>query len=231
MPGQSVLTSLVEIRSASPSTRIVVLTMHENTTLARQLLLRGASAYLIKTIGHHELVAAVRATTERAAGHGDPVGLPRRAGRARGGRRSGAVRPGAGGAVPGLPCPDATPAIATELRITEGTVKRHLSNINAKLGVDLAAGRRPPGHPRPAARPRGCWTTSGGGGRPSASATAAGSRTQTVKAFSVSPSGSRCRTLTRCRPGHQPPRRAGFGQPGRRPARRPPRTPAPAGRR
>ena len=66
MPGQSVLTSLVEIRSASPSTRIVVLTMHENTTLARQLLLRGASAYLIKTIGHHELVAAVRATTERA---------------------------------------------------------------------------------------------------------------------------------------------------------------------
>jgi len=38
MPGQSVLTSLVEIHSASPATRIVVLTMHENTTLARQLL-------------------------------------------------------------------------------------------------------------------------------------------------------------------------------------------------
>ena len=65
MPGQSVLTSLVEIRSASPSTRIVVLTMHENTPLARQLLLRGASAYLIKTIGHHELVAAIRAVTDR----------------------------------------------------------------------------------------------------------------------------------------------------------------------
>ena len=66
MPGQSVLTSLVEIRSASPSTRVVVLTMHENTTLARQLLLRGASAYLIKTIGHHELVSAIRASTEDA---------------------------------------------------------------------------------------------------------------------------------------------------------------------
>ena len=133
MPGQSVLTSLVEIRSASPSTRIVVLTMHENTTLARQLLLRGASAYLIKTIGHHELVAAVRATTERAA---DMVTLSV----SRGGLAGLAA---AGG--PALSDRElevlslvsrarTNAAIATELRITEGTVKRHLSNINAKLG-------------------------------------------------------------------------------------------------
>jgi DNA-binding NarL/FixJ family response regulator len=133
MPGQSVLTSLVEIRSASPDTRIVVLTMHENTTLARQLLLRGASAYLIKTIGHHELVAAIRATTER--GH-DMVTLSV----SRGGL--------AGLAASGAPVLSdrelevltlvsrarSNAAIARELQISEGTVKRHLSNINAKLG-------------------------------------------------------------------------------------------------
>ena len=34
MPGQSVLTSLVEVRAASPGTRVVVLTMHETRTLA-----------------------------------------------------------------------------------------------------------------------------------------------------------------------------------------------------
>ena len=84
-------------RSAAPrpSTRIVVLTMHENTTLARQLLLRGASAYLIKTYwGTTSWSSAIRASTEGASGHGDPVGLPWRAGRA--GRlsgRLGAVRP------------------------------------------------------------------------------------------------------------------------------------------
>jgi DNA-binding NarL/FixJ family response regulator len=133
MPGQSVLTSLVEIRSASPSTRIVVLTMHENTTLARQLLLRGASAYLIKTIGHHELVAAIRASTEGAR---DTVTLSV----SRGGL--------AGLAATDTPVLSARElevlglvararsnhAIARELQISEGTVKRHLSNINHKLG-------------------------------------------------------------------------------------------------
>ena len=133
MPGQSVLTSLVEIRSASPATRIVILTMHENTTLARQLLIRGASAYLIKTIGHHELVAAVRATTERAP---DMVTLSV--------SRGGLAGLAAGGA-PVLSDRElevltlvsrarSNSAIAAELRISEGTVKRHLSNINAKLG-------------------------------------------------------------------------------------------------
>ena len=133
MPGQSVLTSLVEIRSASPRTRIVVLTMHENTTLARQLLLRGASAYLIKTIGHHELVSAIRASTE---GETDMVTLSV----TRGGL--------AGLAAPGASVLSArelevltlvsrarsNQAIASELQISEGTVKRHLSNINNKLG-------------------------------------------------------------------------------------------------
>lgn len=60
MPGQPVLTTLAELRSTAPSARVVVLTMHEDTTLAHRLLVRGASAYLVKTIGHHELVAAIR---------------------------------------------------------------------------------------------------------------------------------------------------------------------------
>nr|WP_279591231.1 response regulator transcription factor [Modestobacter marinus] len=133
MPGQSVLTSLVEIRSASPSTRIIVLTMHENTPLARQLLLRGASAYLIKTIGHHELVAAIRAATDRdqdlitlSVSRGGLAGLTTSSGPTLSEREVevlglvGKARSNA--------------AIAAELRISEGTVKRHLSNINAKLG-------------------------------------------------------------------------------------------------
>jgi DNA-binding NarL/FixJ family response regulator len=133
MPGQSVLTSLVEIRSASPSTRIVVLTMHENTTLARQLLLRGASAYLIKTIGHHELVAAIRATTEREH---DMVTLSVSRGGLAGLSSSGAPvlsdRELEVLALVSRAYSNAT--IAQQLRISEGTVKRHLSNINTKLG-------------------------------------------------------------------------------------------------
>ena len=62
MPGQSVLTTLADLRRTAPRTRVVVLTMHENASLARLLLMQGASTYLIKTIGHHELVAALRAS-------------------------------------------------------------------------------------------------------------------------------------------------------------------------
>jgi DNA-binding NarL/FixJ family response regulator len=133
MPGQSVLTSLVEIRSASPSTRIVVLTMHENTTLARQLLLRGASAYLIKTIGHHELVAAIRASTEAAS---DMVTLSVSRGGLAGLTASGASVLSAREleVLTLVSRARSNQAIATELQISEGTVKRHLSNINGKLG-------------------------------------------------------------------------------------------------
>jgi DNA-binding NarL/FixJ family response regulator len=133
MPGQSVLTSLVEIRSASPPTRVVVLTMHENGTLARQLLLRGASAYLIKTIGHHELVAAIRASTEDAR---DMVTLSVSRGGLAGLAPSDApVLSARELEVLGLVSrARSNQAIARELQISEGTVKRHLSNINAKLG-------------------------------------------------------------------------------------------------
>jgi DNA-binding NarL/FixJ family response regulator len=133
MPGQSVLTSLVEIRSASPSTRIVVLTMHENTTLARQLLLRGASAYLIKTIGHHELVSAIRASTEGAS---DMVTLSVSRGGLAGLAASGASVLSAREleVLTLVSRARSNQAIASELQISEGTVKRHLSNINNKLG-------------------------------------------------------------------------------------------------
>jgi DNA-binding NarL/FixJ family response regulator len=133
MPGQSVLTSLVEIRSASPSTRVVVLTMHENTTLARQLLLRGASAYLIKTIGHHELVSAIRASTEDAR---DMVTLSvSRGGLAGLAPTDAPVLSARELEVLGLVSrARSNQAIARELQISEGTVKRHLSNINNKLG-------------------------------------------------------------------------------------------------
>jgi DNA-binding NarL/FixJ family response regulator len=133
MPGQSVLTSLVEIRAASPSTKIVVLTMHENTPLARQLLLRGASAYLIKTIGHHELVAAIRASTEHeqdlvtlSVSRGGLAGLTSPVAPVLSDREVEVL------ALVARACSNA--GIATELRISEGTVKRHLSNINSKLG-------------------------------------------------------------------------------------------------
>jgi DNA-binding NarL/FixJ family response regulator len=48
----------------SPPPRIVVVTMHDDPRLVRELLGRGASAYLVKSASLEELLTAVRAAAE-----------------------------------------------------------------------------------------------------------------------------------------------------------------------
>jgi DNA-binding NarL/FixJ family response regulator len=128
MPGQSVLTTLPALRQAAPAARVLVLTMHETTALVRQLLLRGASSYLVKTIGHEELVAAIKAAVVPDAGQ---PGAPSRAAEPEAALLSDRE-------LEVLDCvrrARSNVQIARELNISEGTVKRHLSNINTKLGA------------------------------------------------------------------------------------------------
>jgi two-component system, NarL family, response regulator NreC len=60
MPGGSGLSAIPEIRSASPSTRIVMLTMQEETSAAREALQAGVLGYILKEAASEELVKAVR---------------------------------------------------------------------------------------------------------------------------------------------------------------------------
>jgi two-component system response regulator NreC len=61
MPGGSSLEAIPEIRSESPGTQIVVLTMQNEPAYARQALGAGALGYVLKEAADDELVAAVRA--------------------------------------------------------------------------------------------------------------------------------------------------------------------------
>jgi len=117
----------------SPSSKILVLTMYDEPRLVRKLLMLGANGYLVKNAAREELVAAVR-TVHRAK---DRIVLSV--------SRSTANRlEGSGQSVLSsrelevlllIARAMSNSQVASRLHISEGTVKRHLTNIYAKLGV------------------------------------------------------------------------------------------------
>jgi two-component system response regulator NreC len=60
MPGRSSLDAVPDVRSASPGTEIVVLTMQNEPAYARRALAAGVRGYVLKEAADGELVQAVR---------------------------------------------------------------------------------------------------------------------------------------------------------------------------
>jgi DNA-binding NarL/FixJ family response regulator len=135
MPGPGPRKVLREVRRLSEATRVVILTMHEESVLVHELLEQGAAAYLLKTIARDELVAALRSVCrdqssvllrisrntfegmDRARPESNPLSA----------RELEVLRLAAEAL--------SNAQIAHRLYIAEGTVKRHLTNIYAKLGA------------------------------------------------------------------------------------------------
>ncbi|MDT4915307.1 MAG: hypothetical protein QOH89_7 [Pseudonocardiales bacterium] len=138
MPGPGAPATIRKIVEVSPHTRVVVLTMHDDPDLVRSILDAGAAGYLLKSAGRDELVAAINAARRNnstvlvcvsratllnlgcnGAAHGGNDFLSR--------RQVEVIRHLASGG--------SNRDIAAALLVTEGTVKRHLANIYAKLGA------------------------------------------------------------------------------------------------
>ncbi|MYV55523.1 response regulator transcription factor [Streptomyces sp. SID3212] len=123
------------VQAASPDTKIMVLTMHDDPRLLQSLLPLGIRGYLHKTATHHSLVAALR---DACSQDGLTVSLPPRpkpepqqapepAHHTLSPREVEVVTLVAAGL--------SNRGAATQLGLTEGTIKRHLRNIFAKLGA------------------------------------------------------------------------------------------------
>lgn len=137
MPVMGAETAIEGILRVSPSSKVLVLTMHDEPRLVQKLLTLGARAYMVKSATRGELLAAVRtlarvkdrvvlsvshSTVERLRSQEKDMLSDRElevlllAARAMSNNR-----------------------IASYLHISEGTVKRHFTNIFAKLGASSKA--------------------------------------------------------------------------------------------
>jgi DNA-binding NarL/FixJ family response regulator len=135
MPFERSKESLLKMYQISPAPKMVLVTMFEEPRYIRELTELGASAYLLKSVSIEHLIGAVRAAVFDPAGHHVVVGLPR--------QMIEEVEEGSGGVLTvremeilvlvarGL----SNGQIATSLRVSETTVKRHLANAYPKMDV------------------------------------------------------------------------------------------------
>src|SRR5215203_2056434 len=126
--------------SSSSGPKVIILTMFEDPQLLRKIMELGASAYIHKRASVEELFSAVRSATLDAGGEHVVVAMPQGVLEL---SEDGSGKDGAGNALSkreleillltarGL----RNHKIASQLGITEGTVKRHLANIYPKIGA------------------------------------------------------------------------------------------------
>jgi DNA-binding NarL/FixJ family response regulator len=137
MPLMGAEQAIRRILCTSPSSKILVLTMYDEPRLVRKLLMLGAHGYLVKNATREELVAAVR-TVHRVE---DRIVLS--VSRSTADRLEGSERSVLSSreleVLLLIARAMSNSQVASCLHISEGTVKRHLTNIYAKLGVSSRA--------------------------------------------------------------------------------------------
>jgi DNA-binding NarL/FixJ family response regulator len=118
------------IRNSSPSPRVIIVTMHDDPRLVRELIGLGASAYLVKSATIEELHTAVHTAASSPAR--DVIIRPETL-------KNPAAADGISGrelevllmVARGM----SNQQIAVSLHLSEATIKRHLANIYPRIGV------------------------------------------------------------------------------------------------
>jgi DNA-binding NarL/FixJ family response regulator len=132
MPGMDGLTCLERIRKRYPDVKVVILSVSTDPGIIQDVLNRGASAYIVKSVNPADVPSALRQAVEGSVF--SAIGLPETqvaddAAKAAGltERETAILKALARGL--------SNDAIGKELWVAEQTVKFHLTNIYRKLGV------------------------------------------------------------------------------------------------
>jgi DNA-binding NarL/FixJ family response regulator len=131
MPRMDGVAATARIRAEHPATRVLVLTTYDRDADIERALAAGATGYLLKDSPREELFRAVRAAARDEAVLAPAVAtrlMRRRDAPELSGRELDVLRHVARGCT--------NREIGTLLHVSEATVKTHLLNAYAKLGVD-----------------------------------------------------------------------------------------------
>lgn len=135
MPFDKAKRALDRMREVEPSPKVIVVTMFEDPAMMRSLLRLGVSGYVLKSSSTTQLVSAIRAAAFAPEDGNVVLGMPRTM-----------LEEAEGGAESPLSVREleilllasrglSNGQIARQIRLAEGTVKRHLSNTYHKMGV------------------------------------------------------------------------------------------------
>jgi DNA-binding NarL/FixJ family response regulator len=130
MPGMGAKEAMEIMLGNSPSPRVIIVTMHDDPRLVRELIGLGATAYLVKSATIEELHTAVHTAASSPAG--DVIIRPETL-----------ENPAAADGISGRELEVllmvargmSNQQIAISLHLSEATIKRHLANIYPKMGV------------------------------------------------------------------------------------------------
>jgi DNA-binding NarL/FixJ family response regulator len=145
MPGQSGLQVAAELRTRSPETRVLILSMHDNTEYVMESLRAGAHGYLLKDSAAMELRGAIRAV-QRGESFFSPAIAGRLSAVVRGDPAESSARSLAQltarerQVLVGVAQGHTNREIALQLGISHRTVESHRENLMKKLGVRTVAG-------------------------------------------------------------------------------------------
>jgi DNA-binding NarL/FixJ family response regulator len=133
MPGTDGVTAITELAAAGSTARVLVLTTYDTDSYVLPAIAAGATGYLLKDAPRDELLRAVR-----AAANDESVLSPAVAARLMNRVRTPAptlLSPREHEVLTWVAAGATNREVAARLLISEATVKTHLLNVYAKLGV------------------------------------------------------------------------------------------------
>jgi DNA-binding NarL/FixJ family response regulator len=133
IPGDDAIMTVTRIHRASPNSQVIILSMYDGPQLVRSLVAAGIRGYLVKSVHRQELVAAVRSAR---TDDGRIILQVSRESLANVQESRSGVLSERELEVLGLTAQAlSNMQIASQLGLSEATVKRHLRNIFVKLGA------------------------------------------------------------------------------------------------